>query len=93
MRAASCHAAWCARRDYERQAAGFKERVRLHADQHMREFEERVKRDALGNASQAFADMTKALQKSHAEVCHSSMMALTIVSTLRHSATVAIDSQ
>lgn len=55
-------------REAERQAAEFKERVRLHADKTMREFEERAKREALGNASQAFADMTKALQKTRAEV-------------------------
>ena len=56
-------------REMERQVTDFKERVRRHADQSMQEFEAKAKRDALGNASQAFADLSKALSKTRSEVC------------------------
>ncbi|KAK9808426.1 hypothetical protein WJX73_003610 [Symbiochloris irregularis] len=54
--------------EFERQAAGFKERVRLHAEQSMRECEERVRGEALGKANQTFVEMSQALKKSHAEL-------------------------
>ena len=55
-------------REMEKQAADFKERVRIHADKSMREYEERAKREALGNANQAFAEMSKALAKTRSDV-------------------------
>ena len=54
-------------REIERQAVDFKERVRRRAEQDMREFEAETKKNALGDSSRAYAEVSKALQHTRHE--------------------------